>query len=211
MYYYKQYFILSEYDFALHFLREKSKDKSIFFIDKNVDILNNVNSDPNFLKFKRKIIIDNVVTPRDNYEKQYPINVLKEINEENFLKEFKSLSSEYKVGDYIWYENDRKGEVIKVNHYKKHKNYTIKVGKEILTVDSKFLKERENKNKSFENITPDPELQKLTTERLYLELKKFRPYIFKPSYNDGNYTVDSLRYLQIKKELATREHIKRKK
>lgn len=236
MFYYKEFYILNQYDFILHYIRETHFDAvEIISYNENdslrvypVEYLNyegKINylkfsiNDNNYINFRRKIICENIVTPRDDWETNLNIEQLIKLNTERLnlsveqiLKKKKQNDiPKFNYGDYIWYDK-KKGEI--VNAYHQRNEYDIKIGRELIkNLNANTLTERVNIRKFLDKVPTNLELKSLKTEVLYKKLQDQRYNVGFHSNFEEKYLKDKdyLLYMQLKKELATRPHLKRKK
>ncbi len=215
MYNYKYFYILEERDFIMHYLKEKN---GRFPSQSNIDDFD-IN-DSSYISFRRKIIADNLIKTENNWVDKLPLEQLKFVNNERLKEEYKkdldtrsSDSGSFKIGDLIWYDS-KKGEVLKVKILKSsNRLYDIKVDKNIFkAISFSKLKIRVDIKKELEKVPENIELKKLKTQTLLHKLKELRYDIgFDSTFNE-RYLNDTryLEFMQIKKELANRPHIKRK-
>jgi hypothetical protein len=211
MYLFKYFYIFEESDFVFHFLLQEKMDtskRSMETFDKTL---------PKYVSFRRKIVADNLLNTNKEWEHNLPKEQLQKLNSERLKAELNSIKNqtpfnkfaydEYVVGDYIWF-NRNKGEVTKVHNLKnENKLYDIKVGRENFTkLHCNDLRQRDNIRKQLESIPDNVEFQKLKTEQLLVKMKKLRPSIYTHHIGTEGY----MEYMQLKKELCKRPHVKKK-
>ncbi len=222
MYLFKHFYIFEESDFIFHFLFQEKMDTS----KRNMESFDKTT--PKYISFKRKIISDNLLNPKDKeWEATLPKEQLKKLNDIRLKAELDSDSSDrtskkrwsyhhyddYNVGDYIWHGFNKKGEITKIYNLKNNqKVYDIKVGRQVFTrVHCRDLRLRANIRKQLEIVPDNLELQQLTTERLLNKFKRLRlAYMGVGIDAKGLNNKEYFFFLQIRKELCNRPHVKKK-
>lgn len=200
---YKGFYILEEDDFIYHFLKETNKNHSLVAISRFDK------TEKEYVGFKRKIVINNLLNPCTDWESKLPKDDLKKLNQLRIsnIKEGVPQYQDFEEKELIFY-NSEKGEVTRKYKEKGVVFYSIKVGKTQLSkIHPSMLHKRTDVRKHLETITENPEYKTWKTEKLLSELSSIRKDVYSYSYNSNE---RELKYWQLKKELATRPHIKRK-
>ncbi len=204
MLYYKGLYILEENDIVYHFLM--TTDKYSYIHPSTIE--NFDRNDKDYVAFKRKLIIENLLNPRTDWESKLPVEQLKKLNQLRMVEKKAGVQhvENFEEKELIYYKGN-KGEVTRKYKEKGQIFYSIKVGKEQFTkIHGNDLSKRTDVRKHLETIPENPEYKNLKTEKLLAELRSVRNACF--SYYSSD--KEDLIYWQLKKELATRPHIKRK-
>lgn len=206
MLYYKGLYILEEADIVYHFLM--TTYKSLYVNPSTIEKFDR--NDKDYIAFKRKLIIENLLNPRTDWESKLPVEQLKKLNQLRMAEKKAGIQhvENFEENELIYYK-ENKGEITRKYKEKGQYFYSIKVGKEQFTkIHGNDLIKRTDVRKHLETIPENPDYKNLKTEKLLAELRSIRNICYNYYYNNA---ADELIYWQLKKELATRPHIKRKK